>query len=61
VDIEGIWYCGYCGEENSTDIDMNLAEQQFIEDCSACCNPNSLHVVVDQDNEDVDIDAEYDG
>lgn len=36
-------------------------EQTYVEDCAVCCNPNTLHIVVDPDNEDVDIEAEYEG
>ncbi|MCC6485719.1 MAG: CPXCG motif-containing cysteine-rich protein [Armatimonadetes bacterium] len=62
MEIEATWYCGYCGEENSSVVDITAGDEQtFVEDCSVCCNPNTLHIAVDRDNEDVDIEAEYEG
>ncbi len=62
MEIEATWYCGYCGEENSSMVDITAGDEQtYVEDCAVCCNPNTLHIVVDPDNEDVDIEAEYEG
>lgn len=59
-EIEAVWYCGYCGEENTAVVDPSAgSEQQYTEDCAVCCHPNLLHIEVDADTEQVDIEAEY--
>jgi len=42
-------YCPYCGESIEVLIDTSVQAQQYIEDCSVCCRPIELHVVVDGD------------
>ncbi|RPH53156.1 CPXCG motif-containing cysteine-rich protein [bacterium] len=37
--------CAFCGEINTTTVDLEGGEtQQYIEDCQVCCRPNSLYV-----------------
>lgn len=37
--------CAICGETNSTFVDPSQGEnQEYIEDCQICCNPNILQV-----------------
>lgn len=43
-------YCPYCGESIEIIIDTSVREQQYIEDCSVCCRPIEMEVVVDSDN-----------
>ena len=43
-------YCPYCGESIDIIIDTSVWDQQYIEDCSACCRPIEIEVVVDSDN-----------
>ena len=43
-------YCPYCGESIEIFIDTSVQEQQYIEDCSVCCRPIEMEVVVDTDN-----------
>ncbi|MEJ2179558.1 MAG: CPXCG motif-containing cysteine-rich protein [Gammaproteobacteria bacterium] len=31
--------CPYCGESFSTDIDLSVGSQSYIEDCYVCCHP----------------------
>ncbi len=38
--------CPYCGEAIELFIDMSVDEQSYIEDCSVCCRPIELTVVV---------------
>ncbi|MDY6781337.1 MAG: CPXCG motif-containing cysteine-rich protein [Cyanobacteriota bacterium] len=54
--------CAFCGESNSTFIDVSAGlEQSYIEDCQVCCRPNILYVRIDEDTLDVEIDTDYDG
>jgi transcription elongation factor Elf1 len=42
---EGAYTCPTCGERIVVPIDLtNGAEQQYVEDCPVCCNPNVIHV-----------------
>lgn len=41
--------CPYCGESIDLVIDDSVDNQQYIEDCSVCCRPINIDVVVDQD------------
>jgi transcription elongation factor Elf1 len=43
-------YCPYCGESIEIIIDTSVQEQQYIEDCSVCCRPIEMEVVVDSVN-----------
>ncbi len=40
-------YCPYCGESISVMIDDSVQVQQYIEDCSVCCRPIELKIVLD--------------
>ena len=43
-------YCPYCGESISIVVDPSVEEQQYIEDCSVCCRPVELEVLVTGDS-----------
>ncbi len=52
--------CAYCGEENTTFIDVSAGTQQsYVEDCQVCCRPNILYVCIDEDTLEIEIDSEY--
>jgi transcription elongation factor Elf1 len=54
------FYCAFCGEENTTFIDVSQGnQQQYIEDCQVCCRPNILYVRIDEESLDIEIDTEY--
>lgn len=36
--------CPYCGETFTTRIDCTISDQDFIEDCEACCQPILLSI-----------------
>lgn len=56
------FYCAYCGEENTTFIDISAGMiQNYVEDCQVCCRPNILYVRIDEDTLDIEIDTEYEG
>lgn len=42
-------YCPYCGESIDIMVDASIDNQQYIEDCSVCCRPIELEVVVQGD------------
>jgi len=39
--------CPYCGERVSLVVDCSVERQEYIEDCSVCCSPITIAVVVD--------------
>lgn len=41
--------CPYCGEPIELLIDCSVAEQDYVEDCSVCCSPINISVVVADD------------
>lgn len=54
------YICAFCGESNTTFIDMSGGMQQsYLEDCQVCCRPNILYVRIDEDTLDVEIDSDY--
>lgn len=56
------FYCAFCGEPNSTFVDVSAGNQQsYVEDCQVCCRPNILYVRIDEETLDMEIDTEYEG
>lgn len=52
--------CAFCGEINSTFVDLSAGmEQSYVEDCQVCCRPNTLYIYVDEDTLDVEINSDY--
>lgn len=41
--------CPYCGEYIDVIVDVSVPIQQYIEDCSVCCRPIEIEVIVDAD------------
>jgi len=42
---EGMYVCPSCGEEIVVPLDLTGGkEQNYVEDCPVCCNPNLIHV-----------------
>lgn len=39
--------CPYCGEPIDVVIDASAGAQRYVEDCSVCCRPIELELVVD--------------
>lgn len=51
--------CAYCGETNSTFVDLSAGtEQSYVEDCQVCCQPNILYIYIDQETLDIEINSE---
>ena len=52
--------CAFCGELNSTFVDISGGMQQsYTEDCQVCCRPNVLYVYFDEDTLEVEISSDY--
>ena len=52
--------CAFCGEPNTTFIDLSSGScQHYIEDCQVCCRPNQLYIIIDENTLDIDITTDY--
>jgi transcription elongation factor Elf1 len=50
LQIDHAFMCPHCGEDISTQIDMSVDEQTYIEDCEVCCSPIEIsYSVVDEE------------
>jgi hypothetical protein len=50
--------CPHCGEQIEIVVDRSVPEQQYIEDCSVCCRPILLSVVVPDEESGAEIAVE---
>jgi transcription elongation factor Elf1 len=49
---EGAYVCPSCGERIVIPVDRTGGpEQQYVEDCPVCCNPNVIHLEFLDDHE----------
>jgi len=56
------YVCGFCGETVATTVDVSAGtSQRYVEDCTVCCRPNVLHVTLDPETDEADIQAEFEG
>ncbi len=47
MDEEASYACDSCGEEIVIPIDPSGGgNQEYVEDCPVCCNPNVIHVQI---------------
>ncbi len=54
------YFCAYCGESNTTFVDLTSGmSQNYIEDCQVCCRPNLLYISIDEDTLEVEISSDY--
>lgn len=44
-------HCPYCGEVFETPIDASAGDQHQVEDCAICCQPITVIITVDDDND----------
>jgi Cysteine-rich CPXCG len=53
--------CAFCGEENEILVDVSGGRRQsFTEDCTVCCRPNLITLVVDEDGDvELEVTQEY--
>ncbi|MBY6185445.1 CPXCG motif-containing cysteine-rich protein [Marinobacter hydrocarbonoclasticus] len=45
---EQIITCPHCGYHTRVQIDSSGGDQEFFEDCSACCSPIHLRLHIDE-------------
>jgi hypothetical protein len=50
--------CPYCGEMNTTRLDLSAGSQTYVEDCQVCCQPMQLAVRVAEDGSLEEVTAE---
>ncbi|NCJ07768.1 CPXCG motif-containing cysteine-rich protein [Synechococcales cyanobacterium C] len=54
------YLCAYCGEPNTTFVDVSGGtNQSYVEDCQVCCRPNLLFVAMDWETESISITTDY--
>ena len=52
--------CAFCGESNTTFVDMSAGNyQSYIEDCQVCCRPNILYLEIDENTLEISINSDY--
>ena len=52
LDDESSYVCNSCGEEIVVPLDYSQGQnQQYVEDCPVCCNPNVIFVEFSHDGE----------
>jgi transcription elongation factor Elf1 len=49
--------CPYCGETISVLLDLSAGDQNYIEDCTVCCQPIEFSVRVDPDGGEAGVDV----
>lgn len=60
MDSTAEYVCAFCGETNTTFIDVSAGlSQTYIEDCQVCCRPNQLYVTIDDVTLDIEINSDY--
>ena len=53
------YICAFCGEVNTTFVDLSAGSQQsYVEDCQVCCRPNVLYLHINEETLDVEIESE---
>ena len=59
--IETVTYsCAFCGEDNEVFVDPSGGPRQtFTEDCTVCCRPNLITLLIDGDDVSLDVVQEY--
>ena len=54
------YVCAFCGETNSTFVDISAGMQQsYTEDCQVCCRPNVLYINIDEASFEIEIQSDY--
>jgi hypothetical protein len=48
--------CPYCGEHIEITVDCSEPSQEYVEDCSVCCNPMLLSILA-FGTEDIQVEA----
>ena len=52
LDLDVLYSCPSCGEENAVGVDPTGGHRQrILEDCPVCCRPLVFHIVIDRDGD----------
>ena len=51
MEFEKDYQCQYCFQKNSVSIELTFSSEtvDLIEDCSVCCNPNSVSYIMENE------------
>jgi len=52
--------CPNCGYHTPVELDASAGDQDFYEDCMACCNPIHLHLHRDEANDRIQVFVDAD-
>ncbi|MGB5856665.1 MAG: CPXCG motif-containing cysteine-rich protein [Oceanisphaera sp.] len=52
--------CPHCGHRISITVDASAGSQDYVEDCSACCNPMHLKVIRNEMTDQVELSVDAD-
>ncbi|GAA4880852.1 CPXCG motif-containing cysteine-rich protein [Ferrimonas pelagia] len=47
--------CPHCGHHTRVDVDSSGGDQEFYQDCSACCSPIHLRLHIDELHQQVQL------
>ncbi|WP_223670348.1 CPXCG motif-containing cysteine-rich protein [Kangiella shandongensis] len=51
--------CPYCGESITVLIDGSVPFQEYIEDCQVCCRPIEFTVIVNGEDINLTVNADF--
>lgn len=52
--------CPHCGQPITINLDTSMGDQDFIEDCTACCHPIHLNMHLDRVNKKLALHVDSD-
>lgn len=52
--------CPHCGNDTSVAVDASGGEQDYYEDCQACCNAIHLHLAIDEQKQQLKLYVDSD-
>ena len=52
--------CPHCGHHVDVELDTTLGDQNYYEDCAACCNPIHLNMHIDRIYNKVELSVDSD-
>ncbi|WP_418139894.1 CPXCG motif-containing cysteine-rich protein [Oceanimonas smirnovii] len=52
--------CPHCGHHTRIEVDASAGDQDYYEDCQACCNPMYLRVVRNEISDEVEVSVDAD-
>lgn len=52
--------CPHCASTISITVDASAGSQDYVEDCSACCNPMHISVIRNEQSNQVELTVDAD-